>query len=113
MLQHVWERASEARYLHSTLIATDDAREELIDRAGAIGRQDLQLIGIKSRSRHRGAYLSIEIVIIARTVAAGAERHRGLRRQAIEGQGLGTQHPTLPRSVGHPDRPAQRDLHRR
>ena len=26
MLQHVWERVCEARYLHSTLIATDDAR---------------------------------------------------------------------------------------
>ncbi len=26
MLQHVWERVSEARYLHSTLIATDDER---------------------------------------------------------------------------------------
>jgi len=26
MLQHVWERASEARYLSSTLIATDDER---------------------------------------------------------------------------------------
>ena len=26
MLQHVWERASQARYLTSVVIATDDAR---------------------------------------------------------------------------------------
>ena len=35
MLQHVWERASQARYLTSVIIATDD--ERIRDAAGEFG----------------------------------------------------------------------------
>ena len=39
MLQHVWERASQARYLTSTIIATDDPRiADTARRFGAIVR---------------------------------------------------------------------------
>ena len=37
MLQHVWERASQARYLHKVIIATDDQR--ILDAARSFGAQ--------------------------------------------------------------------------
>jgi 3-deoxy-manno-octulosonate cytidylyltransferase (CMP-KDO synthetase) len=37
MLQHVWERASQARYLHKIIIATDDQR--ILDAARSFGAQ--------------------------------------------------------------------------